>query len=67
MEITWEEYIFTAGLHIDLTAKVSKNINYYLIGLEMGYRNINSTNNFYISIKADFIIAIAAMLVLYGQ
>jgi hypothetical protein len=51
-----DKFIITNGLRIGLIGNVYKNINYYFLGGEIGYRNINGDSRFYMSVNIDILI-----------
>jgi hypothetical protein len=51
-----DKFIITNGLRIGFIGNVYKNINYYFLGGEIGYRNINGDSKFYMSVNIDILV-----------
>jgi hypothetical protein len=54
--LRWDDFIYTAGFRIGLGANISKNVYYNILGAEIGYRNFNGKNTFYVSAKVDILV-----------
>jgi hypothetical protein len=50
--IYWDRYIFTAGGRVGFRIN-SDGLNYDLLSAEVGYRNIDGANKFFIGVKVD--------------
>jgi hypothetical protein len=53
-QMNYQNYIFSSGLRLTLLAYTETFLRFQLIDFEIGYRNINNTNNFFVSVKFDF-------------
>jgi hypothetical protein len=57
------EYIISAGIRYGIIRRIDKNIYYSFLGGELGYRNINGNNTFYVNVNIDIIGWIVGILV----
>ena len=58
----WNEYVYSAGLHIGLVMHLNKYILYNIFEAEGGYRLMNGYNTFYVTFKVDFITILTIYL-----
>ena len=57
--VNWNRYIFTGGLHLGLRIT---ELNYKLILIELGYRNIDGRSKYFMGVKFDLILSIIGLL-----
>ena len=49
-------FLYTAGFRMGIDSEISENVYYSFLGTELGYRNFNGKNVFYIGFKVDVMI-----------
>ncbi|GHV92914.1 hypothetical protein AGMMS50268_34170 [Spirochaetia bacterium] len=55
LQMDIKNYVFSSGLRLTLLSYTETNIRFQVMDMEIGYRSINNINNFYFTIKFDFI------------
>jgi hypothetical protein len=56
------EFIITGGLRAGCAINISKNINYYLFGGEIGYRYIGAEKKVYVSVSMDILLYLTVLV-----
>ena len=62
MTFKWNEYVYSAGLHIGSAVNLNNYIRYNIFEIEVGYRLMNGYNTFYATFKVDLISIFAIYL-----
>jgi hypothetical protein len=60
--LDWNDFIYTAGFRTGLAWEIFENVYYHVLGGEIGYRNINGKDNFYVSVKVDIMMYFIVLL-----
>ena len=55
-KLNMNDFTYTAGARIGLSLPLYRDIDYFLLGGEIGYRNTNGKNAFYFCLKVEFLL-----------
>jgi len=61
-KLDMNSFIYTAGIRAGLSLPLFADMNYFLLGVETGYRNTSGKNTFYFSFKIDFLLYLMSTL-----